>query len=78
MIPSEPSYPTIASAGYFDTAEVQDDDLKSNLMKTLEALKEEINKSLKEIQEIINKQVKEMNKTIQDLKMKMEAIKKTS
>ena len=32
----------------------------------------------KEIQENTIKQVKEMNKTVQDLKMKIEAIKKTN
>ena len=43
----------------------------------IEAFKEEMNKSLKEIQENTIKQVKEMNKTVQDLKMEIEAIKKT-
>ena len=41
----------------------------------IQALKEEMNISLKEISK--NKQVKEMNKTIQDLKMDIETIKKT-
>lgn len=45
-------------------------------MKMIEVFKEEMNKSLKEIQENTNKQFKEMNKTVQDLKMEMEAIKK--
>jgi len=36
--PSEPSYSTIASPEYSNTAEAQENDLKSNLMKMLEAL----------------------------------------
>ena len=51
-------------------------DLKPNLMKIIEAFKKEMNKFLKEIQENIIKQVKEMNKTVQDVKMETEAIKK--
>ena len=43
----------------------------------IEALKEEISKSLKETEENTIKQVKEINKTVQDLKMEIEAIKKT-
>ena len=52
-------------------------DFISKLLKIIEAFKEEKNKTLKEIQEILTKQVKEMNKTVQDLKMEIEAIKKT-
>ena len=37
----------------------------------------DINNSLKEIQENTTKQVKELNKTIQDLKMDIETIKKS-
>jgi hypothetical protein len=47
-------------------------------MKILEAFKKEINKSLKEIQKNTIKQVKEMDKIVRDLKMEIEAIKKTS
>ena len=43
----------------------------------IEALKEEVNKSLKDIQENTVKQGKEINKTVQDLKMEIESIKKT-
>ena len=89
---SEPNSPTIASPGYTITPEKQDMDLKSLLMmmmedfkkeiqentgKQLEALKEETQKSLKELQENTTKQVKELNKTIQDLKMEIETIKKS-
>jgi hypothetical protein len=43
----------------------------------IEAFKEKMNKSLKEVQEDTIKQVKGMNKTIKDLKLEIEAIKKT-
>jgi gas vesicle protein len=68
---------TTASPRYSNTAKVHRNCPKSNLNKIIEALKEEMSRSLKEIQENINKQVKEINKTVQDLKMKIEAIKKT-
>jgi hypothetical protein len=45
-------------------------------MRMMESLKEKMNNSLKEIQENIIKHVKKMNKTVQDLKMEIEAIKK--
>lgn len=72
----------------------QENDLKSEVIKIIEALKRE-NKTLKEIQENTFKLVKELNiyfkelqettikqekerkKTVQDLKMKLEEIKKT-
>ena len=53
------------------------EDFKKDTSKHVEALKEETNKSLKELQENKTKQVKELNKTIQDLKMEVEAIQKT-
>ena len=89
---AEPNPPTIASPGYTIKQEEQYMDLKSLLMmmvedfkkeiqkntgKQLEALKEETQKSLKELLEITNKQVKETNNTIQNLKMKVETIKKS-
>jgi predicted nucleic acid-binding Zn-ribbon protein len=52
-------------------------DLKSLLMMMIEDYKKEINNSLKEIQENTYNQVKELNKTIQDLKMQVEIIKKS-
>jgi hypothetical protein len=88
---SEPNSPTIASPGYTVTPEKQDMDLKSLFMmmmenfkkeiqenagKQLEAFKEETKKSLSELQENTTKQVMELNKTIQDLKMEVETIKK--
>lgn len=38
MAPPNLSYPTTASHGYFNKAETQENDLKSNLMKMIEAL----------------------------------------
>jgi hypothetical protein len=89
---SEPNSPTLANPGYTFTPEKQDMDLKSLLMmvmedfmreikentgKQLEAFKEETQKSLGELQENITKQVMELNKTIEDLKLEVETIKKT-
>ena len=62
--PKELNYVTTASPGHPNTAEAQENDLQSNLIKMIEAFKEETNKSLKEIQENIIKQVKEMNKIV--------------
>ena len=45
--------------------------------KQLKALKEETRKSLKELQENTTKQVKELNKTMKDLKMEIQTIKKS-
>ena len=52
-------------------------EIQENRGKQLEALKGETQKSLKELHENTIKQVKEMNKTIQDLKMGVETIKKS-
>jgi hypothetical protein len=49
MTPPEPSYPPRASSEYHNETKAQKDDLKSNLIKMIEAFKEEINKSLKEV-----------------------------
>ena len=46
-------------------------------MKIIESFKKDINNSLTEIQENTGKQVKGLNKAIQDLKVKVETIKKT-
>jgi DNA anti-recombination protein RmuC len=51
-------------------------EIQENNAKQVEALKEEAQKSLKELQKNTTKQVMELNKTIQDLKMKVETIKK--
>ena len=74
---SEPNSPTIASPGYTITLEKQDSDLKSLLMMMTENFKKSISNFLKEIQENSSKPVKELNKTIQDLKMELETIKKS-
>jgi hypothetical protein len=73
---SETNSPTIASPEYTITPEKQDMYLKSLLMMMMEEFKKEINNSLKEIQENTSNQVKELNKTIQDLKMEVETMKK--
>jgi E3 ubiquitin-protein ligase DOA10 len=52
-------------------------EIQENTGKQLETLKEETQKSLKDLQENTIKHVKETNKTIQDLKMELEAIKKS-
>ena len=74
---SEPSSPTTASPEHKSTPEHQEADLKSYLMKIIESFMEDINNSLKEIQKNTGKQVKELNKSIQDLKVQVEPIKKT-
>ena len=89
---SEPNSPTITSPEYTIITEEQDMDLKSFLMmmmkdlkkeiqenigKQLEAFKGETQKFLRELQVNTTKQVMELNKTIQDLKMEVETIKKT-
>jgi hypothetical protein len=58
------------------TPELQDNNLKSNLMEMIEVFKEEMNESLKEIQGNKIKQVKERNKIVQELKIEIEAIRK--
>jgi TolA-binding protein len=50
--------------------------LKEIQYTSKEALKEETHKFLKEIQDNTIKQVKELNKTIQDLKIEIESLKK--
>jgi hypothetical protein len=75
MESSELSYPDTAIPGYPNIAKTQDD-LKSNLIKMIEAFKEEMNKFSKEVQENTIKHVKELNKTVQDLKMELEAKRK--
>ena len=52
-------------------------EIQENIGKQVEALNEEKQKSLKELQENTSKQVKELNKTIQDLKIEVETIKKS-
>jgi septal ring factor EnvC (AmiA/AmiB activator) len=52
-------------------------EIHENIGKEVEALKDKTQKSLKELQENTSKQVKELNKTIQDLKIEVETIKKS-
>jgi uncharacterized protein Yka (UPF0111/DUF47 family) len=51
--------------------------IQENTGKQLEALKEETQKSFKELQENTIKQAKEMSKTIQNLKIEIDTIKKS-
>ena len=78
MAPPEPSYWTTPSPKYPSTAKAQEDDLKFNLIKMIEAFKQEIKKYRKiQSKQSTIKHVKEMNKTDRDLKMEIETIKKT-
>jgi chromosome segregation ATPase len=52
-------------------------EIQENTAKQVQVLKEEAQKSLKELQENTTKQVMELNKTIQDLEMEVETMKKT-
>jgi hypothetical protein len=51
-------------------------EIQENTASHVEVLKQVTQKSLKELQEHTAKQVMELNKTIQDLKMEVETIKK--
>jgi predicted RNase H-like nuclease (RuvC/YqgF family) len=52
-------------------------EIQENTAKQVEVLREETQKSLKGLQENTTKQMMELNKTIQDLKVEVETIKKT-
>ena len=63
MAPPEPSYWTTPSPKYPSTAKAQEDDLKFNLIKMIEAFKQEIKKYRKiQSKQSTIKQVKEMKK----------------
>ena len=51
-------------------------EIQENMGKHIEDIKEETQKSPKELQENTTKQMKELNKTIQDLKIEVETMKK--
>ena len=53
-------------------------EIQENTAKQVEDIKEKAQKSLKELQENTTKQVIELIKTIQDLNMEVETIKKTN
>jgi hypothetical protein len=55
MTPSKHSYTTTASPRYPNIDKAQENDIKSCLIKMIEAFKDEINKPLKEIQSIFQK-----------------------
>ena len=52
-------------------------EIQKNTGKHIEALKKEALKSLREIHKNTIKQVKKLNKTVKDLKMEIETLKKT-
>ena len=54
MAPPELSCAATTNPVYPKETETQEEDLKSSLIKMIEAFKEEMNKSLKEIQETTN------------------------
>lgn len=56
------------------TKKVQENDLKSNLIKMIKAFTEETDKPLKELQENTITLAKERNKTVQDLNVEIKAI----
>ena len=49
MASPEPSHPATTHPGYPNETEAQEEDLKSNLIRTIEAFKEEMNKFLMEM-----------------------------
>jgi hypothetical protein len=49
MAPPEPSYLATINPGYPHETEAQEENLKSNLIKMIEAFKEDMNESLKKI-----------------------------
>ena len=52
-------------------------EIQENTGKHVEALKVETQRSFKELHENTTKQVEELNKTIQDIKLKIESIRKS-
>jgi gas vesicle protein len=52
-------------------------EIQENTAKQVEILKEETQKSLKKLQENTTKRLMKLNKTIQDIKMEVETIKKS-
>lgn len=72
LAPSEPSSPITVSPGNPDMHEKHINDLKSHLMKMIEAFKEDIKNSLEEILENTCKQVEalkeETNKSLKEIK----------
>ena len=58
MATSGHSYAAKASSGYSNSKEVLENDLKSNLIKMIEAFKDKMSKYLKEIEEKYNQTVR--------------------
>ena len=52
MVPLEVTYSTSATFGYPNTHHQQENNLKSNLKKIIQAYKKQINESRKDVQEL--------------------------
>lgn len=75
MLPPEPRYPTTINPENSKTADTQEKKyFKSYIMKMIGVPKEKLNKSLKKSRQI---SLKEINKTVQDLKLEIEATNET-
>jgi hypothetical protein len=68
--------PTMVSSGYPNKIEAQKSIFKSNIIKIIETFKEELNKYVKESPKNTINWMKEMKKKFQDLKIKIEAVRK--
>ena len=64
MTPTKISGSTTARLEHPKADETEENDLKNNLMKMIEAIKEEMKNSLKEIEEKANKILEESNKSL--------------
>ncbi|ERE73234.1 heterogeneous nuclear ribonucleoprotein C-like 1-like isoform 1 [Cricetulus griseus] len=91
MTPPEPRDSIPARHEHPNTEEAEESNLKNNFMEMIENLKEEIKKSFREMEEKTNQKmqeikesqksqentIKHLKETVQDLKTKLETIKKT-
>lgn len=74
MAPPNASFPAMTNPRYSNGTEAQEKDLKSSLIKMIEAFKDDLNKVLKEIQENPFKQVEELNEEATKCKKKYRKI----
>ncbi|KAK7807988.1 hypothetical protein U0070_016378 [Myodes glareolus] len=68
MAPPETGDSTAARPEYHGTYETEENDLKNNFMKMIEALIKEKKTSLKEMEEKMNKTLEEINKSLKETK----------
>lgn len=73
MSPLQPSHPTTAGPEKCNMEEAQDKNFNMAFMDMLEVLKEDTNTSIKSTKTVES----EMKKTVQDLQVEIESIKKT-